>query len=55
MKENNEKKFVQLSQQQYDEKDKYVILQAAQIDPTQTAEYRIKRNMDTMMGVVRSK
>ena len=55
MEENNEIKFVQLTQQQYDEKDKQVILRAVQTDPTQTAEYKIKRNMDTMMGVKRSK
>lgn len=55
MGERNEIKFVQLSQKQYDEKDKQVILRAVQIDPTQTAEYKIKRNMDAMMGVVRNK
>ena len=47
-------KIVQLSQQQYDEKDKQVILMAVS-DPTQSADYKIKRNMDTMMGVVRNK
>ena len=53
---NNEIKFVQRSQQQYDKKDEQVILGSViQVDPAQTADYKIKRNMDTMMGVKRSK
>lgn len=47
-------KIVQLAKYEHNDKDKQVILIAVS-GPTQSADYKIKRNMDAMMGVVRNK